>query len=201
MASQGVAAQAARPADEPTKPAAGLEDIVGQLLALPPHVGGLLKAKGSEDALRCVLALTVEAEEARQLLASREREARSIDREDSAGIVERAIRKRLNKNTGEITRKERESITELDLGGTELTDLTPLAGLSRLQELDLNGTQVTDVSPLSGLSGLQWLYLGGTRVSDVSPLSELSGLQMLWVDKGVDTGPLAGIEGLRIVRV
>ena len=179
MASKGVAAQAARPADAPTKPAAGPEDIVGQLLALPPHVGGFLKAEGSEDALRCVLALTVEAEEARQLLASRERAERSIDREKSADIVEQAIRKRLNKNTGEITRKERESITELNLSVTDLTDLTPLAGLSGLQSLDLSSTQVSDLTPLAGLSGLK----------------------ELWVDKAVDTGALKGIEALAIRRV
>jgi hypothetical protein len=42
--------------------------------------------------------------------------------------------------------------------------------LGALQELFLSSTQVSDLSPLSGLSALHELYLNSTQVSDLSPL-------------------------------
>ena len=182
-----------------TRPPGMGADLVSQLLALPPHVGDILMDAASNDAFECVLALTVEAGEARKVLESRAREARSIDRERSASLVEIAIRARLNKHIGEITRKERESITELDLTGTDLTDLTALAGLSGLQMLFLMTTQVSDLTPLAGLSRLQWLDLMGTQVSNLTPLADLSGLQHLDLAGTAvsDLTPLAGLSGLQ----
>src|SRR4051794_13683291 len=40
-----------------------------------------------------------------------------------------------------------------------------------LQRLDIRGTQVSDVSQLAGLSGLQELHLARTQISNVSPLA------------------------------
>ena len=48
-------------------------------------------------------------------------------------------------------------IAELNLSGTKLDDLAPLAGLTALQKLDLSRTQVSDVAPLAGLTALQQL--------------------------------------------
>jgi hypothetical protein len=126
------------------------EDIVGRLLALPPHVGALLDGENAGNALRCLLALTVEADEARKVLQSREREAQSVDREKSAAIVEQAIRKRLNKPTGEITREDRASITELNLRETQVSDLSPLAGLPKVKVVIHKGRDIRIPPELEG---------------------------------------------------
>jgi hypothetical protein len=65
------------------------------------------------------------------------------------------------------------SLQTLDLRGTRVSDVSALASLTSLQTLDLSDTQVSDVSALAGLTSLQTLYLGGTRVSDVSALDSL----------------------------
>ena len=118
---------------------------------------------------------------------------------DSAAIIEKAIRNRLNKPTGEITADERRSVTKLSFAGSALTDVSPLSGLTGLQRLNLDGTQVSDVSPLSRLTGLQTLYLRETQVSDVSPLSGLTGLLglVLLGTQVSDVSPLSGLTGLQ----
>ena len=40
-------------------------------------------------------------------------------------------------------------VTTLDLGGTPVTELAPLAGLTQLTTLDLDGTPVTDLAPVT----------------------------------------------------
>ena len=61
----------------------------------------------------------------------------------------------------------------LDLSGTKVTDLTPLAGLAKLEALDLRGTKVTDLTPLAGLTNLIMLDLRGTKVIDLTPIAGL----------------------------
>jgi hypothetical protein len=67
----------------------------------------------------------------------------------------------------------------LDLYGTGVSDLTPLAGLTGLHTLHLSRTDVSDLAPLAALTGLQSLYLYGTGVSDLTPLAGLTGLHTL----------------------
>ncbi|MBW8874819.1 MAG: NACHT domain-containing protein [Acidobacteria bacterium] len=84
---------------------------------------------------------------------------------------------------------------------SQISDLSPLSGLSGLRVLDLTGAAVSDVSALSGLSGLQELYLPGTAVSDVSALSGLSGLRVLALSGTAvsDVSALSGLSGLRVL--
>jgi len=87
----------------------------------------------------------------------------------------------------------------LCLGGSGITDLSPLAGLTGLKMLDLTGTPVTDLTAIAGLTGLTSLYLEGTNVADLSPLAGLTGLKTLGL-KGTpvtDLSPLAGLTGLK----
>ena len=91
------------------------------------------------------------------------------------------------------------NLTELNLWGTGVSDVSPLAGLTQLTTLDLEFVAVvSDVSPLAGLTQLTWLRLYGTGVSDVSPLAGLT--QLTWLnlgDTGVsDVSPLAGLTQL-----
>jgi hypothetical protein len=85
----------------------------------------------------------------------------------------------------------------LDLSGTGVTDLGPLAGFSGLERLDLSSTGVTDLGPLAELSDLEWLDLSNTGVTDLGPLAKLSVLEDLFLRNFVldDDVVLGGIGG------
>ena len=52
------------------------------------------------------------------------------------------------------------------LRDTRVSDVTPLAGLEKLEWLDLHDTRVSNLAPLVGLKSLRQLDLKGTKVSD-----------------------------------
>jgi Leucine-rich repeat (LRR) protein len=96
-----------------------------------------------------------------------------------------------------------EELKYIDLYDTPVSDVSPLAGLEKLEDLFLSNTSVTDVSPLEGLKGLGWLDLAGTPVSDVSPLAGLEGLTILGLSNTsvTDVSPLMGLEHLKILKL
>ena len=48
-----------------------------------------------------------------------------------------------------------------------------------LGTLDLEGTNVFDINPLASKNNINYLDLGSTRISDISPLADLTNLKML----------------------
>jgi len=90
------------------------------------------------------------------------------------------------------------ALTSLDCSVTEVSDLDPLSGLTALTSLDCSFTQVSDLDPLSGLSGLTSLNCLNTQVSDLDPLSGLTALTSLdcSVTKVSDLDPLSGLTAL-----
>ena len=89
-------------------------------------------------------------------------------------------------------------LTWLYLNRTAVSDVSPLAGLTQLTELELYRTAVSDVSPLAGLTQLTELELGFTAVSDVSPLANLTQLTslLLYNTAVSDVSPLANLTQL-----
>ena len=83
--------------------------------------------------------------------------------------------------------------------GSPISDLSPLAGLTRLEVLDICGTDITDFSALRKLTNLKELYLVETGISDVSPLRHLTGLTRLSVARNEvsDVSPLASLRNLK----
>ncbi|NKQ39252.1 MAG: hypothetical protein HF967_07280, partial [Methanosarcinales archaeon] len=90
------------------------------------------------------------------------------------------------------------SLTSLHLGGNQITDISPLSGLTSLTSIGLGGNQITDLSPLSSLNSLIWLNLGGNQITDISPLSGLTSLTSLhlWNNQITDLSPLSGLTSL-----
>jgi hypothetical protein len=89
-------------------------------------------------------------------------------------------------------------LTSLDLSVTRVSDLSALSGLSELTSLDLNRTLVSDLSELSGLLGLISLDLNSTLVSDLSALSglfELTSLDLSFT-RVSDLSALSGLSRL-----
>jgi Leucine-rich repeat (LRR) protein len=71
----------------------------------------------------------------------------------------------------------------LDLGDTQISDVSPLKNLTQLIRLDLDSTSVTDVSPLGGLIQLETLYLFENQVRNISSLSRLTQLRKLYLSE------------------
>lgn len=88
------------------------------------------------------------------------------------------------------------------LACTDVSDLTPLANLSALRSLGLDGTSVRELEPLAGLPALTTLTLAYTPVEDVSPLADLTTLTWLNLSGTdvADVSPLDGVTDLEITR-
>ena len=82
---------------------------------------------------------------------------------------------------------------------SEVSDLTPLAGLENLESLAIVRSEVLDLTPLAGLEDLRVLKLFDNRISDITPLARLINLQVLelQVNQIADISPLAGLVELQ----
>jgi hypothetical protein len=92
-------------------------------------------------------------------------------------------------------------VSVLDLKGSSVTDLAPLAKMSKLRRLRIEGLQIKDFAPLSSCRQLELLYAGSTGITDLAPLR---GLHLMALDLATthihDLSPLAGMP-LRVLRV
>ena len=70
-------------------------------------------------------------------------------------------------------------VTELDLSGKDIKDISDLAKCTELKTLNLKNNSVSDLSPLEGLTNLTWLCLWDNDVSDITPLGQLLDLTYL----------------------
>ena len=99
-----------------------------------------------------------------------------------SAIVQKAIRKELNKPTGELTKANLEKVTSLALKGTKITDagLKDVAKLKQLTNLDLKGTNITDagLKKVAKLEKLTELRLVNTQTTDAG-LKELAKMKQL----------------------
>jgi Leucine-rich repeat (LRR) protein len=163
-------------------------------LAVDPHAG--LDEAVRVQALDCCLEWEVaqqKAEESREFKRHVPEALRilfSVDPGDQTRLLERLVDRALAVD-----------IRLLDLSGTGVRDLGPLAALTGLQGLYLNSTAVTDLGPLAALTALRSLDLDGTGVKDLGPLAALTELQELDLDntRVTNLGPLAALRGLIIL--
>ncbi len=81
-------------------------------------------------------------------------------------------------------------ITELDLSGSAIDDLTPLYSFRELTKLDLSDTKITDLTFLKNLSKLTELHMVCSHGLNVEELACLSGLEVL--DISYPVIPLVG---------
>lgn len=91
------------------------------------------------------------------------------------------------------------NLSNLQVAWEDISDLTPLSGLTALQTLDLRHNPVVEVSPLAALSRLEEVCLFGTRISD---LSTLAGCPLLWrIDVGGSfVTSLSSFEGIPALK-
>jgi internalin A len=106
--------------------------------------------------------------------------------------IEEAIREKLEKPEGELTKADYEKVTELYLANNQLTDVTGLEKLTQLKDLSIVGTQVTDVRGLEKLTKLERLELQDNQLTSVKGLENLTQLETL----ALDDNKLTSVKGL-----
>ena len=82
-----------------------------------------------------------------------------LTKEESAKVIEAAIRKVAKKPAGELTKADLEKVTVLELYQNQLTDVKGLEKLTKLEVLDLSDNQLTEVKGLEKLTQLTGLTL------------------------------------------
>lgn len=91
-----------------------------------------------------------------------------------------------------------DSLVDLRMANTNVSDISVIEKLSNLSYLDLKNTPVTDLSPLSQMRGLTYLKLGHSRIFDLEPLAGSPSLKALDLNNTVikTLKPLTRIESL-----
>lgn len=94
-------------------------------------------------------------------------------------------------------------LTFLNLSGNRLADISGLAQLTGLGILDLSRNEIANLSPLSPLPVLTELNLAGNKISNLRPLSSLSLLQKLDLSRNQirDLGPLSHLLPLTQLKL
>ena len=63
------------------------------------------------------------------------------------------------------------NLHQIELSNNQISDVTPLIGLTNVTKLSLYDNQITDASPLAAMTWLAELALGHNHISDISMLS------------------------------
>jgi len=74
-----------------------------------------------------------------------------------------------------------QQVTWLDCSGRGISSLDGLEHFTNLVSLTLENNLISDLSPLAGLDKLNWLNFARNNVIDLSPLQQLRGLYGLWM--------------------
>lgn len=95
------------------------------------------------------------------------------------------------------------NLKHLDVHGSAVAELEPLARLTKLETVALAKTKVSDLSALQAALGLRELTAGDSPLSDLTPLSSLSKLEILDLKntRVVELSPLSSLHGLRHLRL
>lgn len=86
----------------------------------------------------------------------------------------------------------------LNLRDNQIVDISALAGLTNLSELNLRENQIVDISALAGLTNLSELNLRENQIVDIRALSGLANLATLILSGNqiIDIEPLSGLTNL-----
>ena len=108
-----------------------------------------------------------------------------------------------------VTKTEMESLTTLTSVGTrtdntsKITDLRGLSYAKNLTRLDLEWNDVTDVTPISSLTKLEYLYFDNNKkLVDITPLANLKELKFLdiWRTKVADISVIRNFKKLERIQ-
>jgi len=102
-------------------------------------------------------------------------------------IVEKEIRNKINKPTGELTKEDLEPVKTLFLFLNELTQVPKdLEKLEQLTELHLNNNKLGNVKGLEKLGQLKYLHLENNDLTNLKGLEKLTHLRELDLNNNPD---------------
>ena len=87
----------------------------------------------------------------------------------------------------------------LEISGQQITDLTPVFGLTKLRRLGVECNPITSIAGIEALQNLEQLWLSGTDISDLTPLEALPRLSALGID-GTYVRDLPNVETLERIE-
>lgn len=100
------------------------------------------------------------------------------------------------------------NMTQLDLAGNEIVDLTPIKNCKKLEKLDLSSQystsqykELSDISPLANLTNLKVLKLKTNDIQDVSVLKNLINLEELDLFGNRKIKSIEGFEKLTKLKI
>jgi Leucine-rich repeat (LRR) protein len=102
-----------------------------------------------------------------------------LTKEESAKVIEKAIRKAAKKPTGELTQADLEKVKGLNLHYKNLTSVKGLEKLTQLTHLRLDNNKLTNVKGLEKLTQLRVLNIRGNQLTNVKGLEKLTQLRSL----------------------
>ena len=124
-----------------------------------------------------------------------------LNAEESAKVIETAIRKAAKKSTGELNKADFKKVIVMDLQDKGLTSVKCLEKLTQLEGLNLYDNQLFSVKGLEGLSQLTDLNLGFNRRGALpTGLEKLTQLEFLLLENNQLTS-VKGLENLTQLRV
>ncbi len=90
------------------------------------------------------------------------------------------------------------SVSEIEIDGSSISDLSPLKGWTSVTDLTIIDSNITDISALSSMSSLGYLNLDNNQISDISSLGKLPNLYTIFLDNNniSDISPLGNTSGL-----
>lgn len=83
-------------------------------------------------------------------------------------------------------------LKKLDLSDNSILDISALVDIPELAELDLSNNRISDISPLMSVSKLTYLNLAGNRIKSVAALQDLTSLTEL----NLSSNELGGIAAV-----
>lgn len=89
-------------------------------------------------------------------------------------------------------------VTELDLSGAGLSDVTAIPQFSAVRKLNLSDNRISWITPLDGMNRVSELDFSSNRISNISSLSTMTALTILNLNDNAvtDLSPLAGKTNL-----
>ncbi len=90
------------------------------------------------------------------------------------------------------------SVSEIEIDGSSISDLSPLKGWTSVTDLTIIDSNITDISALSSMSSLGYLNLDNNQISDISSLGKLPNLYTIFLDNNniSDISSLGNTSGL-----
>jgi len=117
--------------------------------------------------------------------------------------LEAAIRREIDKPTGDIYDTDLIWIIDLYGSGRDIADIEGIQQCIGLTTLSLRDARIADISPLAGLTNLTALSLYDNLIVNIGPLAGLSNLThlSLYSNQILDISPLSGLTNLTYVHL